>query len=444
MVSSRILYFFQAAQRIYTMRTPRDGVKRRGKDPFYSGTLTRVGQHRSRRFQLIVVRCPARRSCLRSRPASSLDVVFSGASDSTEELVKQFIDTAFKMSDEEPSQQSKPPPPAAKSSSQPHQSDTQSSDTRSESTALDVIKRHWLIAGVFITILVGTFLPGGSEKDYWLAVFVSFACGITTTYGKMKHACKQAKLYTIVQAYSFIAVPLVFKALAILFGLVGILTPAIWRGLVITACLPASFNTATILNFVINGNDPAALISAIISNIVGLVFTPFLIVFLVGSVAPLPMIQTIIDVTVVLLAPMALGHGIRHAIRFRNHIGIPFNQILEVILLFSLYMVIGEAMVAKDDVGFGQITLLTVIVMIVMIILQLIIFGITSNMKHDFLMRDVVAITYSSTHKSQDAGLPIMKKISNNAVPLMVYQLSQIFLGTVVVGILKEEEEKED
>nr|CAD7193776.1 unnamed protein product [Timema douglasi] len=27
MVSSRILYFFQAAQRIYTMRTPRDGVK---------------------------------------------------------------------------------------------------------------------------------------------------------------------------------------------------------------------------------------------------------------------------------------------------------------------------------------------------------------------------------------------------------------------------------
>nr|CAD7572953.1 unnamed protein product [Timema californicum] len=89
MVSSRILYFFQAAQRIYTMRTPRDGVKRRGKDPFYSGTLTRVGQHRSRRFQLIVVRCPARSSCLRSRPASSLDVVvFSGASDSTEELVK--------------------------------------------------------------------------------------------------------------------------------------------------------------------------------------------------------------------------------------------------------------------------------------------------------------------------------------------------------------------
>nr|CAD7394558.1 unnamed protein product [Timema cristinae] len=66
-----------------------------------------------------------------------------------------FIDTAFKMSDEEPLQ---------KSSSEPHQSDTQSSDTRSESTALDVIKRHWLIAGVFITILVGTFLPGGSEK----------------------------------------------------------------------------------------------------------------------------------------------------------------------------------------------------------------------------------------------------------------------------------------
>nr|CAD7257761.1 unnamed protein product [Timema shepardi] len=92
MVSSRILYFFQAAQRIYTMRTPRDGVKRRGKDPFYSGTLTRVGQHRSRRFQLIVVRCPARSSCLRSRPASSLDVVFSGASDSTEELVKCVVD----------------------------------------------------------------------------------------------------------------------------------------------------------------------------------------------------------------------------------------------------------------------------------------------------------------------------------------------------------------
>nr|CAD7203232.1 unnamed protein product [Timema douglasi] len=85
----RILYFFQVAQRIYSMRTPRDGVKRRGKYPFYSGTLTRVGQHRSRRFQLTVVRCPARSSCLRSRPASSLDVVvFSGASDSTEELVK--------------------------------------------------------------------------------------------------------------------------------------------------------------------------------------------------------------------------------------------------------------------------------------------------------------------------------------------------------------------
>nr|CAD7257778.1 unnamed protein product [Timema shepardi] len=88
MVSSRILCFFQAAQRIYTMRTPRDGVKRRGKDLFYSGTSTRVGEHRSRRFQLIEVRCPARSSCLRSRPASSLDVVvFSGASDSTEELL---------------------------------------------------------------------------------------------------------------------------------------------------------------------------------------------------------------------------------------------------------------------------------------------------------------------------------------------------------------------
>nr|CAD7255815.1 unnamed protein product [Timema shepardi] len=37
---------------------------------------------------IYIVRCPARSSCLRSRPASSLDVVvFSGASDSTEELV---------------------------------------------------------------------------------------------------------------------------------------------------------------------------------------------------------------------------------------------------------------------------------------------------------------------------------------------------------------------
>nr|CAD7407238.1 unnamed protein product [Timema poppensis] len=84
----RILYFFQAAQRIYTMRTPRDGVKRWGKDLFYSGTSTRVGEHCSRRFQLIEVGCPARSSCLRSRPASSLDVVvFSGASDSMEDLI---------------------------------------------------------------------------------------------------------------------------------------------------------------------------------------------------------------------------------------------------------------------------------------------------------------------------------------------------------------------
>nr|CAD7198915.1 unnamed protein product [Timema douglasi] len=96
MVSSRILYFFPAAQRIYTMRTPRDVVKWWGKDLFYSGTSTRVGEHCSRRFQLIEVRCPARSSCLRSRPASSLDVVvFRGASDLMEDFTSNWQGELF-------------------------------------------------------------------------------------------------------------------------------------------------------------------------------------------------------------------------------------------------------------------------------------------------------------------------------------------------------------
>nr|CAD7197846.1 unnamed protein product [Timema douglasi] len=67
MVSCRVLYFFQAARRIYSMRTPRDGV-------------------------LTVTRCPARSSSLWSRSANSLGVVlFSGASGSTEESVKTML-----------------------------------------------------------------------------------------------------------------------------------------------------------------------------------------------------------------------------------------------------------------------------------------------------------------------------------------------------------------
>lgn len=124
------------------------------------------------------------------------------------------------------------------------------------------------------------------------------------------HGVRQWKLHLLVLATTFVVFPLLGLAARVLVP--SVLTDDLYAGLLFLCLVPSTVQSSIAFTSMARGHVSAAIVSASLSNIVGVLLTPLLVLVLmpIGG-APRVDGSAVLDIVLQLLAPFAVGQLLR-------------------------------------------------------------------------------------------------------------------------------------
>ena len=174
----------------------------------------------------------------------------------------------------------------------------------------------FLLALLAVVALAAVFPAGGSAADV-LSVATKIAIALLfLLYGarlspnEALHGLRHWRLHLLVLAATFVAFPLLGLAARALVP--SVLTPDLYTGVLFLCLVPSTVQSSIAFTSIAHGNVPAAIVSASLSNILGVVLTPLLVVLLMHTTgAPRIDGSAVLDIVVQLLLPFIAGQLLR-------------------------------------------------------------------------------------------------------------------------------------
>jgi sodium/bile acid cotransporter 7 len=124
------------------------------------------------------------------------------------------------------------------------------------------------------------------------------------------HGLKHWRLHLLVLAATFVVFPILGLAAGALVP--SVLTPGLYTGVLFLCLVPSTVQSSIAFTSIAHGNVAAAIVSASLSNILGVALTPLLVVLLMHtSGAPRIGGSAILDIVLQLLLPFVAGQLLR-------------------------------------------------------------------------------------------------------------------------------------
>jgi solute carrier family 10 (sodium/bile acid cotransporter), member 7 len=124
------------------------------------------------------------------------------------------------------------------------------------------------------------------------------------------HGLKHWRLHLLVLAATFVVFPILGLAARALVP--SVLTPGLYTGVLFLCLVPSTVQSSIAFTSIAHGNVPAAIVSASLSNMLGVVLTPLLVVLLMQTAGG-PHIDgsAVLDIVMQLLLPFVAGQLLR-------------------------------------------------------------------------------------------------------------------------------------
>ena len=237
---------------------------------------------------------------------------------------------------------------------------------------------------------------------------------------------------------------LVFLSTFLLFPLLGVgvaaatqawLPAPIVTGLLYLCLLPSTVQSSIAFTSIARGNVPAALCSASLSNLVGVVITPLLVAQLLNSASGGLSLDALRDIAVQILLPFVVGQAVR-----------PWAQgwllahplLTKVVDRGSVLVVVYAAFGAGVVAGLWQhVSPLTLVAIVfVSLVILAIVIGATrlASRTLGFTVPDEIATVFCGSKKSMASGIPMAAilfpahSVGLIVLPLMIFHQVQLFV----------------
>ncbi|XP_077290647.1 sodium/bile acid cotransporter 7-B-like [Arctopsyche grandis] len=318
-----------------------------------------------------------------------------------------------------------------------------------------LLKQHWFLLGIFFSILLAVLNPyigakGGPLKPeytvkYGAVSIIFLLSGLTLNTESLHKVFKQYRLHSFIQLFTFVLIPVLVQGIAMCLWYAGV---NVWilRGLITVGCMPPPVSSAVILTRAAGGNEAAALFNSVIGSLLGVILTPIILLFSLGSTTVVPLTQSVLQLSATVLLPLGIGrmfarlHDLSNPSPVRTTYTKPiiFGQIA---LLVVIYTTFCDAFYEHDMAVTATDVLITVILVV---LLQAILSGLSFWIAiHQFTPQDTVAAVFCSTHKSLTLGVPILRIMyhglshaSRTGLPLLIYHPCQLLLGSLIAPSL--------
>ena len=174
----------------------------------------------------------------------------------------------------------------------------------------------FVVALLAVVALAAVFPASGTFGDV-LSVTTKIAIGLLfALYGarlapaEAWHGLRHWRLHLLVLAATFVAFPLLGLAARALVP--GVLTPALYTGVLFLCLVPSTVQSSIAFTSIARGNVPAAIVSASVSNILGVVLTPLLVVLLMQTTGGVRVDgSAVLDIVLQILLPFVIGQLLR-------------------------------------------------------------------------------------------------------------------------------------
>jgi sodium/bile acid cotransporter 7 len=296
------------------------------------------------------------------------------------------------------------------------------------------------------TLVLATVLPASGS---WAAV-VDILATLTIISLFFFHGAKLARsavmaglthwrMHLVILACTFVMFPLLGLGLSLLFP--GLLSPALWAGVLYLAALPSTVQSSIAFVSIAKGNVPAAIASASASQLAGVVLTPILVSILIGGEGESDTLAGIGKVALLIFLPFTVGHLMRPLIldwltRYKKVIGITDRAtiVLAVYSAFSAAVLDG----IWSQLPLSQLVRIllfcTAFLALVLLLTRLI------ARLCRFPRNDEIVVVFCGSKKSLVQGVPMARVLFSGPdlgltlIPLMIFHQLQLMVCAWIAG----------
>jgi len=303
-----------------------------------------------------------------------------------------------------------------------------------------------------LTIILASLLParGAAVALFGWATDAAIALLFFLHGAKLSRAAIRAgignwRLHLLVLASSFLLFPILGWTMAKSAG--GLTTPEILSGLLYLSLLPSTVQSSIAFTAVAGGNVPAAVCSASLSNITGILLTPLMVGLLIevqGS-APGVSLDAVEAILLQLLLPFVLGHLLRPAvggfIERHKRVLMPADRASILLVVYSAFSAAVVTGIWRRTEAVDLVVILGLSTVLLAVVMAVNLF-VARRLK---LPRgDEIVLLFCGSKKSLVSGVPMAGAIFAPAqvgviiLPLMIFHQLQLLVCAVIAARYRE------
>jgi sodium/bile acid cotransporter 7 len=296
------------------------------------------------------------------------------------------------------------------------------------------------------TVLLASLLPcrGGTARlfdgitDAAIALLF-FLHGAKLPRTAIVQGLTHWRLHLLVFVGTFVLFPLLGLALQPLGH--AVLTPELYLGLLFVCTLPSTVQSSIAFTSIAGGNVSAAVVSASMSNLIGIVLTPLLVGLLLASHGAGASWQGVLDIVLQLLLPFVLGHVARRWIgsfvdRHKPLLGYTDQGTILLVVYTAFSAAVVEGLWRDTPVSALLSTLAACALLLALVMPTLT----WAARRLGFSREDEITIVFCGSKKSMASGIPMAKILFAGqlgglgalVLPLMIFHQLQLMVCSLV------------
>lgn len=320
------------------------------------------------------------------------------------------------------------------------------------------VQANFLVCGMAFAVSFAKLAPSLGAPRTLVEILISkvgvfmvfLISGWSLELTELKNALLQFKLNGLIQGMNMIAWPYLIGlplTTALRTFAPWALPASVLDGILILTCLPTTVNMCIFLTQTTGGNVACALCNVVIGNTLGILVTPALLLRFFGTNIKLPFLDMVSKLFSKVLVPVVIGQMLRAAglQDFYKRNAKIFKKISEI----SLMSIVWTAFCSAFSQGVGLEAQSVAILLFLLPALHLAsIAALFAFFKLPILKLkrgDIVAATFTASHKTLAFGLPLIKTVFDGnpnlapyCAPVVLLYPLQLVLGSFLTSFFSK------
>lgn len=289
-----------------------------------------------------------------------------------------------------------------------------------------------ILAAVTATLLPaeGIAVPTLSWTSKIMVAMLFFMYGARLKREEAIAGLRHWRLHGVILSFTYLVFPVVGLALKPLVP--ALITPDLYRGILWICIVPATVQSAINFTSIARGNVAGAVVSASLSNLLGVFITPVLAMLLVSATGMHIRPSSILDISLQVLVPFVLGQLSRPwtADFIAKHKKLKIFDQATIVLVVYIAFSAGVRDGLWHSTSATDIAIILVICIVILVLMLWLTWQVAYWLK--FNRRDQIAIQFCGTKKSLTTGVPMASVLFPAAsvgaivLPLMIFHQVQL------------------